>query len=59
MQLLNDTFSNRWIGRGSTINWPPRSPDLTLLDFCLWGLMKNEVYKKKKWICEMNCLLTY
>jgi len=47
MQHLNDTFPNRWIGRGSTINWPPRSPDLTPLDFCLWGLMKSEVYRKK------------
>jgi len=44
MQHLNDTFPNRWIGHGSTINWPPRSPNLTPLDFCLWGLMKNEVY---------------
>ena len=33
MQHLNDTFPNRWIGRGSTIKWPPRSPDLTPLDF--------------------------
>ena len=23
MQHLNDTFPNRWIGRGSTMNWPP------------------------------------
>ena len=43
MQLLNDTFPSRWIGRGSTINWPPRSPDLTPLDLCLWGLMMNKV----------------
>ena len=35
VQHLNDTFTNMWIGRGSTVNWPPRSPDLTLLDFCL------------------------
>jgi len=35
VQHFNDTFPNRWIGRGSTINWLPRSPDLTLLDFCL------------------------
>ena len=35
------------MGRGSTIHWPPRSPDLTPLDFCLWGLMKSEVYRKK------------
>ena len=47
MQHLNDTFPNRWIGCGSTINWPPRSPDLTPLDFCLWGLMKSEVYRIK------------
>ena len=46
MQHLNDTYPNRWIGRGSTINWPPRSPDLTPLTFCLWGLMKSEVYRK-------------
>ena len=47
MQHLNDTYLNRWMGRDSTINWPPRSPDLTPLDFCLWGLMKSEVYRKK------------
>ena len=46
MQHLNNTFPNRWIGRGSTINWPSRSPDLTPSDFCLWGLMKSEVYRK-------------
>jgi hypothetical protein len=23
------------------------SPDLTLLDFCLWGWMMSEVYKRK------------
>ena len=58
MQHLNDPSPNRWIGRGSTINWPPRSPDLTPLDFCLWGLMKSEVYRKKC-IHETNCSLTY
>jgi len=35
VQQLKDTFHNRWIGRCTTINWPPRSPDLTTLDFCL------------------------
>ena len=46
MQLLYDTFPNRWIGCGSTINWLPRSPILTTLQFCLWALMKSEVYRK-------------
>lgn len=30
---LNNTFPERWIGRRGTIEWPPRSPDLTPLDF--------------------------
>jgi hypothetical protein len=46
-QHLNDIFLTRWIGRGSTINWPTGSPDLTPLDFCLWAWMKNEMYKRK------------
>lgn len=25
----NNTYPNRWIGRGGTISWPTRSPDLT------------------------------
>jgi len=35
MQHLNITFPNQWIDRGSAIYWPPRSPDLTSLDFYL------------------------
>jgi len=27
-QYPNNKFPNRWIGRGGTQNWPPRSPDL-------------------------------
>jgi len=46
MQHFIDTFPNRWIGRGSAINWPPRSPELIQLDFCLWGLIKSELYRK-------------
>lgn len=33
-QFLNDTFPGRWIGRrGPMMEWPPRSPDMTPLDF--------------------------
>ncbi len=42
---LNDKFDNRWIGRGGSISWAPRSPDMTPLDFFLWGYIKNNVYK--------------
>lgn len=42
---LNEHLPNRWIGRFSTHPWPARSPDLTPLDFFLWGYLKNKVYK--------------
>lgn len=41
---LNEHF-NVWIGTNGTIRWPARSPDLTPLDYFLWGHVKNEVYK--------------
>lgn len=41
---LNNIFENKVIGRGGPVPWPPRSPDLTPMDFYLWGLMKAMVY---------------
>ncbi|EZA51141.1 hypothetical protein X777_10433 [Ooceraea biroi] len=32
-ELLNEKFGNRWIGLHGPREWPPRSPDLTQLDF--------------------------
>lgn len=43
-EFLNQTFEQRWIGRGGPTRWPPRSPDLTPIDFFLWGTMKQLVY---------------
>ena len=28
------------------IAWPPRSPDMTPLDFFLWGYIKSKVYTR-------------
>lgn len=44
---LNENFDGRWIGRCGPISWAPRSPDLTPLDFFLWGHIKTNVYKTK------------
>lgn len=44
-EYLNVTYPNRWIGRGGTISWPPRSPDLNPLDYFLWGYFKEAVYE--------------
>lgn len=42
---LSDTFPGRWMGRGSpSMPWPPRSPDLTICDFFVWGFIKSQVY---------------
>ena len=47
---LNERFIQRWIGRGgvndTNIPWSPRSPDLTPMDFILWGYIKKLVYTK-------------
>lgn len=45
-QILDENFMS-WIGRGvGTGNfsiWPPRSPDLNMLDFFLWGVLQHRV----------------
>lgn len=41
---LNTTFNERWIGTYGPIRWPARSPDLTPLDFWLWGYLQDQVY---------------
>ena len=45
--FLNGIFPNRWIGRGSQRLWASRSPDLTPLDFFVWGFIKSKVYATK------------
>jgi len=46
-QYLHEAFTDRWIGRRGAIEWPARSPDLTPLDYFLWGYLKNKVYETK------------
>ena len=46
--FLDCTFNQRWIGqRGSAMEFPPLSSDLTPLDFHLWVTLKNTVYATK------------
>ncbi|GFX30525.1 hypothetical protein TNCV_3461761 [Trichonephila clavipes] len=40
IDLLKDTFGDRLISRFGPVNWPPRSCDLTPLDYFLWGYVK-------------------
>lgn len=40
-EYLRQVYDNRVIGAGI---WPPRSPDLTPLDFFMFGFLKNKIY---------------
>ena len=44
IDLLNEKFSGRLISRNTNFGWPPRSCDLTPMDFFLWGHLKSKVY---------------
>ncbi|GBN98142.1 hypothetical protein AVEN_265234-1 [Araneus ventricosus] len=43
-QYLMETFQNQVIGYGGFMG-PPRSHDLTPMDFFLWGNIKGQVYE--------------
>ncbi|GFX16043.1 putative transposable element [Trichonephila clavipes] len=47
IDLLKETFGDRLISRFGPVNWPPRSCDLTPLDYFLWGYVKSLVYADK------------
>ncbi|GFV43566.1 hypothetical protein TNCV_1690101 [Trichonephila clavipes] len=40
-------WCDRLISRFGPVNWPPRSCDLTPLDYFLWGYVKSLVYADK------------
>ncbi|GFV28260.1 putative transposable element [Trichonephila clavipes] len=44
IDLLKDTFGDHLISRFGPVNWPPRSCELTPLDYFLWGYVKSLVY---------------
>ncbi|GFX43242.1 uncharacterized protein TNCV_2389501 [Trichonephila clavipes] len=47
IDLLKYTFGDRLISRFGPVNWPPRSCDLTPLDYFLWVYVKSLVYADK------------
>ena len=47
--LLHEKFSDRVISRNGDYIWPPRSCDLTPLDFFIWGYAKDKVYADAPW----------
>ncbi|GFX66879.1 uncharacterized protein TNCV_999181 [Trichonephila clavipes] len=47
IDLLKDTLGDRLISRFGPVNWPPRSCDLTPLNYFLLGYVKSLVYADK------------
>ena len=46
-EWLDINFKDKWIDRRGPFEWPARSPDLSPMDFFLWGVLKDMVYKEK------------
>lgn len=44
---VREIFSGKFISRRGDKNWPPCSPDLTPMDFFLWGYLDSKVYTNK------------
>jgi hypothetical protein len=42
--FLDRTFPQRWVGHDGPTKWPPRSPDITPINFFLWGNVNDRVY---------------
>lgn len=47
MDILHERFEGMVISRRGDVNWPPRSCDLTPLDYFLWGYLKSQVYANR------------
>ena len=47
MDLLRHQFGEQLISRFRPVSWPPRSCDITPLNFFLWGYVKSKVYADK------------
>ena len=55
--ILQATFLRRVNCRANDIPWPPRSCDLTLLNFFLWGRIMDKVYSKQCFTFVQLCQL--
>ena len=47
MAVVRAMFPDRLISRCGDVPWLPRSPELSMCDFFLWGYLKSRVYEGK------------
>ena len=48
LDVLRPVFEDRTIIRRADVFWPPRSCDLTPLNYYLWGAVKDKCYADKR-----------
>lgn len=46
-RFLNEQFGDNWLGNRGPVHWPARSPDMTPLDFYVWGRIKDITFKQQ------------
>lgn len=44
-EVVRELFASQTVGKFLAIWWPPRSPDITPMDFFLWGYIKEIVFE--------------
>ena len=42
-----EQFPQHVISHFGDVSWPPRSPDVSICDFFLWGYLKSRVYTNR------------
>ena len=47
LDVLRPVFEDRIISHRADVVWPPQSCNLTLLDYYLWGTIKDKCYADK------------
>ncbi|XP_035210744.1 uncharacterized protein LOC118185035 [Stegodyphus dumicola] len=47
MEAVRQLFGRLIISRNGDIEWPARSPDLSVCDFFLWRYLKGKVYRTR------------
>ena len=59
LNVLRPVFEDRIISRRADVVWPPRSCDLTPLEYYLWGTVRDKCYADKllvKYSCTQSIM---
>ena len=46
--MFNDTYQQRYLTLLQPNVWPPNSPDLNPVDYCVWSALEQNVYRRRR-----------